>query len=41
MKSGDRVAQIVFMELPKINLIEVDTLTDSDRGSNGFGSTGK
>lgn len=38
---GDRVAQIVFMELPKINLIEVDTLTDSDRGSNGFGSTGK
>lgn len=38
---GDRVAQIVFLELPKINLIETDTLSESDRGEGGFGSTGK
>ncbi len=40
-KVGDRVAQIVFLELPKITLIEVEQLSDSLRGSNGFGSTGK
>ena len=38
---GDRVAQIVFLKLPKINLIETDTLSESDRGEGGFGSTGK
>lgn len=38
---GDRVAQIVFMELPKITLIESDGLSDTERGTGGFGSTGK
>jgi dUTP pyrophosphatase len=38
---GDRVAQIVFMELPKITLIEVNELSDTERGSGGFGHTGK
>lgn len=37
---GDRVAQIVFMELPKITLIEAEELSDTQRGSGGFGSTG-
>ena len=39
-KVGERVAQIVFMELPKITLIEADELSDTQRGSGGFGSTG-
>ena len=38
---GDRVAQIVFLELPKITLIEVEELSNTQRGSGGFGHTGK
>lgn len=40
-KVGDRVAQIVFIELPKINLVEVQELSDTQRGTGGFGSTNK
>ncbi len=36
---GDRVAQIVFIELPKVNLVEVQELSDTLRGTAGFGST--
>lgn len=36
---GDRVAQIVIMPYPKIQLVEADTLTDTERGEGGFGST--
>lgn len=38
---GDRIGQIVFMELPKITLIEAEELSNTVRGENGFGSTGK
>lgn len=38
---GDRVAQIVFVEIPKITLVEADELSSTDRGVNGFGSSGK
>jgi dUTP pyrophosphatase len=37
---GDRVAQIVFMEIPKITLVEAQELSDTERGEGGFGSTG-
>jgi dUTP pyrophosphatase len=37
---GDRVAQIVFMEIPKITLVEAQELSDTERGDGGFGSTG-
>lgn len=37
---GDRVAQIVFMELPKITLVEAEELSNTQRGEGGFGSTG-
>jgi dUTP pyrophosphatase len=36
---GDKIAQLVIMELPKIVIEEVEELDDSDRGSGGFGST--
>ena len=29
------------MPYPKINFIEVDELSDTERGEGGFGSTGK
>lgn len=37
---GDRIAQIMIIPYPNINFIEVDSLSDTDRGSGGFGSTG-
>jgi dUTP pyrophosphatase len=40
IKSGDRIAQLVLQQVPKIVWEEVDSLSDSDRGTNGFGSTG-
>lgn len=38
---GDRVGQLVIVKLPKINIVEVSELSDSERGEGGFGSTGK
>jgi dUTP pyrophosphatase len=38
---GDRVGQIVIHQVPQVKLKLVDSLTDTNRGSNGFGSTGK
>ena len=38
---GDRCGQIVIMELPKIKLIEVNELSDTTRGTAGYGSSGK
>jgi len=38
---GDRVCQMVFMELPKVNLIEAKELSDTERGTDGYGSSGK
>jgi dUTP pyrophosphatase len=38
---GDRVAQIVIVPHPIIQIVEVDELSESSRGIGGFGSTGK
>lgn len=41
VKRGDRIAQIVPVELPLVELEQVSTFTENtDRGLNGFGSTG-
>ena len=37
---GDRIAQIIFQEVPVISLLLREELETSQRGSNGFGSTG-
>ena len=37
---GERVAQIVIMPYAPARFIEAEQLTDTDRGSGGFGSTG-
>lgn len=41
IKRGERIAQLVFMELPKIDLVEVEEITSTERGAGGFGHTGK
>jgi dUTP pyrophosphatase len=38
--NGDRIAQLVFLPYEQANLIEVDELDSTKRGSGGFGSTG-
>ncbi|WP_419182246.1 dUTP diphosphatase [Paenibacillus radicis (ex Xue et al. 2023)] len=40
IKRNERIAQMVFQEVPKVQLIEVDELEDTDRGAGGFGHTG-
>tara|TARA_R110000868_G_scaffold18531_1_gene81312 strand:+ start:749 stop:1174 length:426 start_codon:yes stop_codon:yes gene_type:complete len=37
---GDRIAQIIFQEVPVVSLMLREELETSQRGSNGFGSTG-
>jgi dUTP pyrophosphatase len=37
---GDKIGQLVIMPIPAIELVEVDELSDSERGEGGFGSTG-
>jgi dUTP pyrophosphatase len=37
---GQRVAQLLILPVPVIELVEVDELDETDRGSGGFGSTG-
>jgi len=41
IKRGDRVAQLIVQKFEKIDFIPVDSLEDTVRGGNGFGSTGK
>ena len=41
IKRGDRIAQIIFQEVPLVSLSLSETLGSSQRGDNGFGSTGK
>ena len=38
---GDRVAQMIIMPYPHVDIVEVDELSESDRGDGGYGSTGK
>lgn len=39
--TGDRIAQIVFTPYYKATFVETDDLNKTERGENGFGSTGK
>ena len=41
IKPADRIAQIIFMPIYRVNLILVDELQETKRGSGGFGSTGR
>ena len=41
LKRGDRIAQLVVAPVVQATLVEVDSLTDSQRGQGGFGSTGR
>ncbi|WP_409229080.1 dUTP diphosphatase [Gudongella sp. SC589] len=38
---GERVAQMIITPYTQVRLVRVASLTDSERGSKGFGSTGR
>lgn len=38
---GDRIAQIIILPYPQIEFEETEELSTTDRGMNGYGSTGK
>ena len=39
--SGERIAQMIVMPYPTINCVEADELSETERGTDGHGSTGK
>ena len=41
ISAGDRIAQILFQEVPDFSLTVVDSLGTTERGGDGFGSSGK
>ncbi len=41
IEKGDRVGQIVIQQLPFFEVVEVEELSDTERGEDGFGSSGK
>lgn len=38
---GDRIGQLIIMPYPQIEFEEVEELSETERGSGGYGSTGK
>ena len=40
-QEGDRFCQLVIVPIPNIEVVEASELSESDRGENGYGSTGK
>ena len=41
IEAFERIAQMIIMPYLKVDFEEVEELTDTERGQNGFGSTGK
>lgn len=38
---GDRIVQLVILPYPKVELEEVNELSETERGASGYGSSGK
>ena len=41
VKKGDKISQLVILPIKILPIEVVDSLDETDRGSNGFGSTGR
>jgi len=39
-KVGDKIAQLIILPLPQYKIEEVEELSESERGTKGFGSSG-
>ena len=40
-KVGDRIGQIIIIPYPQIDFVEVDELSETERGTGGYGSSGE
>ena len=40
-KEGERFAQLLILPVPEVQMVEADSLSESDRGTDGYGSTGE
>lgn len=40
VKNGDRIAQGMIVPIPKVQFVEAEELSETERGAGGFGSTG-
>lgn len=38
---GDRIGQLVIMPVPEVEYIEVEELSETERGTGGYGSSGR
>lgn len=41
VRRGDRVAQLVVAPVVRVEVVEVEQVSDTERGGGGFGSTGR
>ena len=41
IKPGERIAQLIVMPYPRVEIEVVEELSDTERGDGGFGSTGR
>lgn len=41
VKAGDKIAQLIIQPIADCELVEVESLEETERGANGFGSTGR
>lgn len=41
VSKGERIAQMVISSFVRVNLVEVEELSETERGDGGFGHTGK
>lgn len=37
---GDRIGQLIIMPIPDVEFVEADELSETDRGTGGYGSSG-
>ena len=40
VRAGDRIAQAMLVPVPHVTMVQVDELSQTERGAGGFGSTG-
>ena len=40
-EEGQKIIQVVFLPIPEVELVQVDSFEQTERGCNGFGSSGK
>ena len=39
--NGDRVGQLMILPIPDLEFVEADSLSETERGTGGYGSTGR